>query len=166
MRIGIDVDGTLTNLVGELLEAWQNPTQHLIGIVTLWNHGDFRSVSTQEPILRGGYARQHITIDDANALAGIVAVRKQRREFLAYKHVNVSRIRYLTTTEGNTTSQVYLTRVEQTSNEQHHSRIADGPNHFALVYRIDVVHLHANVTCRALAIENVDLYILDRKSVV
>ena len=58
----------------ELLEAGQNPTQHLVSIVALGDDGDLRSVCTQETVFRRGTTCQHIAIDDAHTLRGIVAV--------------------------------------------------------------------------------------------
>ena len=70
--------GKIAAIDRELLQARENPTQHLVGIVALGDDGDLRAMSAQIAILRGGTACQHVAIDNANALAGIVAVREQR----------------------------------------------------------------------------------------
>ena len=72
----------------------------------------------------------------------------------------MSRVLYLATTQSYCTMQVNLTGIEQATNEQHNGRIANGPNHLTLVYRVDIVYLYTNVTCRTLAIEYCNLSIL------
>ena len=84
----------------ELLETRQDPTQHLVGIVTLGDNGNLAGVSTKESVLSCWAACKHVTIDDANALLCIVAVAKQSRELLAYQHINAGRVLNLATTQS------------------------------------------------------------------
>ena len=99
-------------------------------------------------------ACQHVAVDDTHTLRSIVAVAQERREFLAHQHIDTGWRLDLTAAKGYRTAQIDLAGIEQTTDEEHHRRIANGPYHLSLVHWVDVVHLYANVACRALAIED------------
>ena len=55
--------------------------------------------------------------------------------------------------------QINLTCQEESSEEDNRCWIYC-PNHLALVYRVDVVHLYAYITCRTRTVEYIEFYVL------
>ena len=144
----------------ELLEARQDPTQQLVGVVTLGNHCDLRGVGTQITVLGRHTTRQHITVDDTYALRGVITVAQECGELLTHQHIDIGGVFDLTTAEGHRATQIDLSGIEETTDEEHDRRITDGPHHLTLIHRVEMVHLNTYVTGRTRTVEHVHVDIL------
>ena len=93
----------------------------------------------------GNNTGERITIEDTNMTTVSNVVCKNLLQWSTNKGINITSLLYHTTCNGNTTSEVYLTSVEQTTEEDNCCWL-NSPYDFALINWVDVIYLYTNIT--------------------
>ena len=142
----------------EGVEAWHDPAQHLVCVVTFGNDVHFGCMSTKETFGRCLETRHHVTADDASTFSINRAV-EERGQLLADLHLVVLRRLHLATSKRDGAGEIDCASLQETTQEDNFLG-SECPNHFALVDGVDVIDLNAHITCRSGTVEDVHLAVL------
>ena len=142
----------------EGVEAWHDPAQHLVCVVTFGNDVHFGCMSTEETFGRGLETRHHVAADDASTLSINRAV-EERGQLLADLHLVVLGCLHFATSKRNGASKIDCASLQETTQEDN-LLSSKSPNHLALVDGADVIDLNAHITCRSWTVEDVHFAVL------
>ena len=143
----------------EVIETRKHPTEDFVYVITLWNQCYLRSMCSKHRLVIGNNTSERITIEDTNITTVCNIVCENLLQWSTNEGVNITRLLYHTTCNGNTTSEVYLTSVKQATKEDNGCWL-NSPYHLTLIHWVDMIYLHTNITCRTRTIENSYLNIL------
>ena len=106
------------------------------------------------------YAGKRITIDKSHMVSSFQLIGYKTAQRCTYQYFSIARSLDFTTSHSYSLVQINLTCQEESSEEDNRCWIYC-PNHLAFVYRVDVVHLYAYITCRTRTVEYIEFYVLN-----
>ena len=116
-------------------------------------------MSTKEVVSSSLTTCQRIAINNSDTILAFKFSFKYHTQRCTYQGFCIFRSFDFCTCYSNQASKVYTSVVNQTSDKQYSYRV-DSPNHFTLVYWVNMINLHTNVGSRTRTYEAIDLSIL------
>ncbi len=116
-------------------------------------------MGTEEAFERILASRERISVDDAHVVLILQTTFEHSLQRCSHENVGISRLADLASGNSHRAGQVDASGQEQAA-EEDDSRGIDRPDYFALVDRVDVVHLHTNVACGASSVEDGHFHVL------
>ena len=134
-----------------LVRTRHGKAQELVRLVTLRDHGNLVIVSAQVILHRHLRTRQHVTTDDADMCVGRHTTTQQALDRATADGLHIALLCRLRTGDHHLAAEVSDTLVEQTTDDNHISRI-HGPNRLTFVDRFRVVDQHTGISRRMRAL--------------